>query len=368
MKKKKVLAIFLAATTLASCGKAPEETAEETTKETTVATTTTAEETTAQTTAAPTATPTPRPTSAPTPTPAPAVTADPMDADEDQYGVFMAQIDAIEAEYPGSVYSISRSYGSDDHWILVSVFDNVERRYVISGGVIEMVSEESIEDAEPFGLSYDTIKCLPFLLETDEYNFGLRFEGAADTLDDGRYFGSVLGVSTDGTRLLLLIGSPMVLDSSFVESLNEGDSIGYSDFTGDITVSRIVTEDTNTYYYLSNGCFLSHDYCESDDTYMVSGDSDCPYVGSAMLVEVPVSSSCEVTDTYDMLCGMDEGYDPDAPSDNPITGSYWWYLGTGDIEYIQFTYRSNGWYGGTGHAFPVVIRNNEVVSINIEWR
>lgn len=70
MKKKKVLAIFLAATTLASCGKAPEETTEETTRETTVMTTT-AEETTTQTTAAPTATPTPRPTTTPTPIPSP---------------------------------------------------------------------------------------------------------------------------------------------------------------------------------------------------------------------------------------------------------------------------------------------------------
>ena len=366
MKNKKVIALLMAAAMLVSCGKVPEETTERTTEETT--TTTTAEETTEETTRTTIATTAYRPTATPTPTPVPEPPADPIDADEDQYGIFMAQIDAIETEYPGGVYRIDRSYSDGYYWILVSIADHVERKYVIKNGEIEMISEESLEEEDSFGLTYDTIKRLPLLLETDEYSFGLLFDGVADTLDNGRYFGSVLGVSQDGTRLLLLVGRPMELDRSFVESLNEGDSIGYSDYTGDITVTSIDDYGSGRLYHLSNGHHLSSNYCEDEDTYMVASDNDCPYVGSVTLAEVPVSPSCAVTDTFDMLYGMSDEYDPDAPSDNPITGSYWWYMGINGNEYAQFPAASNGWYMCNALAYPVVIQNGQAVSVNLEWR
>lgn len=159
---------------LSSCSNMPEET-EETTTETTAVTT-------VETTAAPTPTrrPTPFPTSTPTPIPSPSPTprptitpappepeADPIDADEDQYAIIMAQIDTIEAEHEGSFYQIQMVFHRNldiDYWVLTAYYEETSHKYVIKDGEIMEFDESS--DEPWVMLSYDEITSIPFLVDT----------------------------------------------------------------------------------------------------------------------------------------------------------------------------------------------------------
>jgi len=362
MKKRTFIALMLTgALALASCSKAPEETKKHRKERET-----TAEETTAEETAAPTPVPTNAPTSTPTPTPVPHPEADPIDADEDQYAIMMAQIDAIEEENAGSSYQIRNVYNRElgiYYWVLTAYYGDTSHEYVVRDG--ESIEVDESSDEPDVKLSYDEITSIPFLADTSEsWLFGMS--EIVDSIEDGRYFGRVIGFSEDGTRMWLSIGTPIVLERSFVETLEVGDSIGYSAYGEELTITEISSYGDVNSYSLSNGYFLSANYCEDpENELMVTGDNDCPFAGDPVIVEVPVSSSCTVTDTYDLL-GTIEGYDEIELTGNPILDSYWWYFQSNSP--YDGVYSSNGWYGCYGLAYPVVISGGEVVSINVEWR
>lgn len=310
--------------------------------------------------------PTPTVTPIPTPTPTPTPVADPIDADEDQYAIVMDEIETIEAEHPGSCYQLEQERDRENdtcYWVLTSYYEETSHEHVIRNGEMSEIGTSS--DEPTVMLSYEEITSIPFLVDTSEsWRFG-RNE-IVDTIADGRYFGGVIGFSQDGTRMWLSIGTPIVLERSFVETLEVGDSIGYSVYGEELIVTDISTYGDTPFYSLSNGYFLSGDYCEDpENEYMVTGDNDCPCAFDPVIVEVPVSSSCTVTDTYDRL-GTVEGYDEIEPTGNPILDSYWWYFQS-NVPYGN-VYASNGWYCSDGLAYPVVISGGEVVSINIEWR
>lgn len=375
MKKRTLIALMLiGALALSSCSNMPEET-EETTTETTAVTT-------VETTAAPTPTrrPTPFPTSTPTPIPSPSPTprptitppppepeADPIDADEDQYAIIMAQIDTIEAEHEGSFYQIQKVFHRNldiDYWVLTAYYEDTSHKYVIKDGEIMEFDESS--DEPWVMLPYDEITSIPFLVDTSN-SWYFEMSEMVDSIEDGRYFGEVIGFSEDGTRMWLCIGKPIILEQSFVESLEVGDSIGVTIDGEELTIAEIYESGDGTpSVTLSNGWYMySYSYCEDPDTELIAMRDDNPCFYDRVIVEVPVSSSCTLTDTYATL-GTIEGYDEIELTGNPILDSYWWYFQS-NVIYSQ-VYSSNGWYYCHGLAYPVVISGGEVVSINVEWR
>ena len=369
MKKTKILAILMAATMLASCGKAP---VEETTEETTTEETTTAEETTSATpTPMPTLTPTPRPTATPTPTPDP--TGDPIGSSEDQYPIIMGFVDELEASAPGEYrYNVFTRFTDDDrYWVLEVFGDNTHDAYmVVDGEIVETWAPSSSgSDRSEDALTYDELNRLPCLIP-DVFSPSTDAE-YPDSLADGTYVGSIIAMSEDGTRLYMYVSEVVTFDRAFAGSLQVGDSIGCSVNGRELTVTDIRTEtDQNgeeqiMYVELSDSCSLGlYDGIGDDDTFVLKQDS-CPYFEERYVVELPVSPSCEVTDTYDILVEL-PGYEDLVLTGNPLLDSYWWYA-QNDPSY-DLVLHSNGWYQCGGLLFPVEVRNGEIVRVNIEWR
>ena len=85
-------------------------------------------------------------------------------------------------------------------------------------------------------------------------------------------------------------------------------------------------------------------------------------------VELPVSDSCVVTDTYDLLYD-DVDMSGVTPTGNPIFDSCYWYVNTEVSNYPMNDDLQDGWYRDCyGLLYPIEIRNGEVVRLNIEWR
>ena len=373
MKKRTITALMLiGALALSSCSKAP---VEETTEETTITEeTTTVSETTAAATPTPTPrptlTPTPRPTATPTPTPDP--TGDPITSDDDQYPIIMGFVDELEASAPGEYRYIifSRSSDNDAYWVLAVFGDNTSEAYiVVDGEMVETAMPANYHYSADEALTYDELKSFPCLIsESDRPSTDAEYP---DSLADGTYVGSIIAMSEDGTRLYMYVSEVVAFDRSFAESLQVGDSIGCSVNGQELTVTDIGTEtDENgeeqlLYVSLSNSCHLNPYPGIGDDDTFVLWRYSCPYFEERYVVELPVSPSCEVTDTFDVLVELPE-YADQVPTGNPLLDSYWWYVHSGD-SYVPALY-SNGWYQCSGLLFPVEVRNGEIVRVNIEWR
>ena len=364
MKRKAIAIILLSSFLFASCSKQVEETttAEETT-------TTTTEETTEETTRA---TPTPRPTATPTPrpSPTPAETTEETEEEEvdyDAYEVIMNGIDEIEATDPGN-YLYQCDY-SNRAWHLYTLRGDEKSEYTIEQGELELTDTsvvENPESAQSF-FTYDEMKMLPLLPR----DLGSVSSGEfVSSIEDDTYFGIMLAVSEDGRYGLFYIGTPVEFDQSFVDSLQVCDEIGYED----IYVTDIRENGSNRWITLSrNDLFFSPQYYDFTGTQLLCSDSVNPVRENEVLVVLPISTSCTVTDTYYILTGTDnDGYTSWQTSDRtgvPFFDSYFWYY-LNDPAYLHTAeVSSTGWYDfGYSLAYPVVVTNGEVTLMNLEWR
>ena len=349
-------------TSIASCSK---EEIEETTEEET--TTTTTEETTEETTTAapaPTATPTPRPS------PTPAETTEETEEEEvdyDAYEVIMNGIDEIEATDPGN-YLYQCGY-SNRAWHLYTLRGDENSEYTIENGELELTDTSVVENpeyAQSF-FTYDEMKMLPLL---PSHLGSVRSGEFVSSIEDDTYFGIMLAVSEDGRYGLFYIGTPVEFDQSYVDSLQVGDEIGYED----IYVTDIRENGSNRWITLSrDDLFFSPQYYDFTGTQLLCSDSVNPVRENEVLVVLPISTSCTVTDTYYILTGTDnDGYTSWQTSDRtgvPFFDSYFWYYLNNPAYLHNVEVSSTGWYDfGYSLAYPVVVTNGEVTLMNLEWR
>ena len=363
MKKTKILAILMAATMLASCGKAPvEETTEETGKERETTTTTTTEETT---TTEATPTPTPEPTTAATTEPTSAeIAGDRYNDDEDQYSIIKDKVDSIEAEFPGSSYAIVIRPGG--YLMLIASTGEDMHFYVIDDD--EMVETESDIELEGVAMSsYEGIVSMPYLVP------GYARGELVTSLEDGIYYGELIALSEDGTSIYVYAGNAVTFDRAYIESLSEGDQVTYicNGVECVSTISEIseYTDDDGVVhesYWLDNAeLWISDDYEGDPDTMMLMSASYNPCREYNYTVVLPIASSCEVTDTFDRLYGDIDMSDM-VPTGNPIFDSRYWYVISSNESRDDL---EDGWYRECCYLlYPIEIRNGEVVRLNVEWR
>jgi hypothetical protein len=304
----------------------------------------------------------------PTPVPVQEIEGDPMDADEDQYAIFMGKIDEIEAEFPGSSYAIIGRSG--DYYMLIAASDSGVHFYVIRNG--EIMETESDIDLEAVTLSsYEGIRSMPYLGVSDPWYYHSEY---VDSLEDGIYYGSMYAMSEDGTSIYVVAGHAVTFDRSYMETFSEGDQITYIrngvEWVNTIDHISEYTDDNGTvhrtYWLDDSDLWISDDYDGNPDIMMLMSSSGNPCREYNYIVELPVSSSCVVTDTFHILVDLPE-YEDQVPTGNPLFDSYWWYVSYSNDMNGSVTY-TNGWYECHGLLYPIELRNGEVVRINIEWR
>ena len=383
MKKKTIIALMTAVSLLASCSKtAP---AESTTEGTTEATTTEATEAATETTAA--ATPTPRvtvtPTPMPTSTPEPTPPGDVLTEGSDQYDMFMTKIDEIEASAPGQY---SYRFSIEMNSCILTAFDGTEQTmYVIKDGeMTEYIPERPNYYASDIFMSYEDIREFPFLTNTwtsfdtlgeESVEFDTPVTSFVDSVPDGMYFGGLVGLSTDGTTALIIAATPISIDREEILALEEGDSIGYRDFT----VEQIHYTEGSDYVQIdlssesfNIGCLHLTNNNDADDSrlYLCEESNDW-MLENAVIVQVPVSPSVELGGNYEIMLYGQEGYDP---GDQEMTGnslldsSYWAYISDDENNYNYSSGTNNGWRDCCGGLEPVVIENGQITYMAIGYR
>ena len=194
-----------------------------------------------------------------------------------------------------------------------------------------------------------------------------------ETVDDGVYFGSLIGISEDGTRARFKIGEPLEFTQEFVDSLEVGDALGVFDNNGtELTITSVSdTPNGRRLYIDDNSLFFTNAYSEFTDSVLICSDSVNPVTINDVYVELPISSNCVITDTYYMLDNDNEDpvyedWQEGEPSGVPLFDSFFWcYENHNPWTNIALT---DGWYNARSIAYPVVVNNGEVTGLNLEWR
>ena len=237
----------------------------------------------------------------------------------------------------------------------------------------------STEDIEPDNeivwnshITYEDLIKFPCMLETYELNF-TDFE-IADTLDDGRYIGSVEAVSEDGSMVYAILSEPVIFTEDEYFDLQVGDTIDVDFYGTDVLTITSVDESRTDYARITFDCeniwFDQGIYTENTTDYILMTDSQNPVGVNPKAVILPVASYCKITDSFGWL--LEEDYEQDMADfmnkqdlDAPLANTtFWYYMAT-------YQYRcesSNGWTPVWGCLYPTEVKSGQLTSMNLEWR
>ena len=308
----------------------------------------------------------------PTPTPVPVI-PDPVDQDEDQYTILMNGIDEIEASAPGTfLYYVDCCYSNEnnsEYWVLIAVTGDVRYKYCISGGEVVLYDTSVVSDESMLlrYFTYDEIKRFPLF---PEHMICERTGQFVDTLSDGTYFGVLLAVSEDGRSGLFYLGTPVGYDRITVDSLQEGDEVGYED----LRVTSITENEGGRCIVLGDGyLYFNPDYESYTGTILLCSDGNNPITQDDVMVILPISTTCTVTDTYSRISGEDSDiytqWQNAERTGDPFFDSFFWRYTQEERFDGTPTATSTGWYDlRFSLAYPVVVTNGEVTLMNLEWR
>lgn len=255
--------------------------------------------------------------------------------------------DAMWREFIRSQEDTGALYGFSYSGELYINEDGVITRYSIVDGeiVAEEVPEALYEQAEHYPLlsRNDILRCPIF---SDLWTPGaIAFE---DNLADGTYYGSVIGVSADGTQLFALIGEPVVITDELLD-MQDPDSqiLDYNGIPVDLAFGG---------FYERCGD-IRH---PEDVSYELTGDSDVHYIVNARLVIIPIADDAIVTDAVSVFFG-DGLFNPEDYGDTTFTQSDAWGLTIGAIGSPTSTV--NGWYVSHFIIEPMVVTDGQITEI-----
>ncbi len=308
----------------------------------------------------------------PTPTPVPVI-PDPVDTEADQYSIIMDGIDEIEGSEPGEfLYYVDRCYSSDidsEYLVLSAVNGDIRYKYCISDGEITLFDSSVVTDESILirYFTYDEIKRFPLF---PEYMITERTGQFVDTLNDGTYFGVLLAVSEDGRYGLFYLGTPVGFDRTTVDSLQEGDEVGYED----LTVTSITENEGGRCIVLGDGyLYFNPNYESYTGTILLCSDDNIPITQDDVMVILPISDTCTITDSYADLSGQESDiyiqWQTAERTGDPFFDSFFWSYVTEERFSGIPTATSMGWYDlRFTLSYPVVITDGEATQMNLEWR
>ena len=314
----------------------------------------------------------------PSPTPTPMPIADPCDIQSNQYQLIMDKIEKLDTFTSGrckfNITAVKDEIYQCSYLVLTTYRKNEEKHYVIYNGELKEVEavpfsiEPTIENAR----TYEELKKLPFLIDTqtllhDEVlSDGKIVTGIltpiAGKKDDGDYYGDLIGVSEDGTRILVKIGKPVVLSYKKLADLNPGDPVGYKDFTvRQIADNRIYVKSQefgsfNTYFFERYESERG-----STDKALLTCNLNT-WLDDTVIIELPLAKDCKVF----VLNEYNSDYDgiPKDWKTNGTTMQNTKFFSTIKNDPLVMSAKNNGWYPvESGTIKSIVIENGQVTEI-----
>ena len=234
----------------------------------------------------------------------------------EQYNLFMKKIDEVEASEPGAYkYAIGASKDRKTEtysFVLMTVKGVYTTCYaVVDGELVKLDSTPGeLKVSTQGALSYEDIKRLPclvdtwYLLHNEVTETGISenlYTPIVDSIEDGEYYGEIIGISEDGTRLLLKLGKPVILDYEYIDKeVAPFAEIGFKDFIK--TVDKVEAEDKGlgivitsptydygmdfaVYRYHSIRGYTNKGYIYYDYTY---------WADDYVIIELPLADDCKV--------------------------------------------------------------------------
>ena len=224
-------------------------------------------------------------------------------------------------------------------------------------------SEEDILKYD-HALSYDEFAEIPFMIRNVYFSLD-----EVDHLDDGRYFGLIVGVSTDANKIIARLGRPITLTDDEYLALSVGDEVcGYEVVYVDESKtdgSRVYLGESGNFWFLKGSEYQE----EGDDTWMLFGDNDIPMTQDAVNIFLDVPADVAINDHYGMMTNADEAtiqaYCDENGWTSPLANTAcFYYLNTYEYRFES----SNGWLETSVRLYPLVLENGQIKSMNLEWR
>ena len=308
-----------------------------------------------------------------------------------QYEMFMRKIDEIEATAPGEYGYVIKSVQDDVykyHFFVLTAYSGIFKKSYASlnGEMVELdIVPADYDISTAFAVSYEVAKSLPFLLDTESlFHDQVTLEGVkkdqltplVDSIEDGDYYGELLAVSDDGTRVLMKIGKPVVVSYSWAnEQLQADEALGFMDFVksnvkpkvGDFNSIVVVSPSANSEceFYLKR---YYNNRRMTDSAYLMC-DFD-HWVEDYVIVELPLAEACKVFNFGEYF-----EYKEDVPGwgedgDTMIRTQFFIQL-----KYDETVTRDSGWTYAWNHdhwlfeevpeVYSVIVENGEVVMIEM---
>ncbi len=234
----------------------------------------------------------------------------------EQYDLFMKKIDEVEETEPGAYkYAIGAAKDRNTetyYFVLMTVKGVFTTCYAVSNGELVVLDSNpgDLKVSTSGALPYEEIKRLPCLVDTT-YLMHKEFteDGVTDnpytpyvdSIDDGEYFGEIIGLTDDGTRVLLKIGKPVILDYDYViNQVGPNEPIGFKDFIK--TVDKVEYEDQTYGIVITSPTYKFDQEIALRRYRTVRGETDIVHViydfqfwvEDYVIVELPLAEDCKV--------------------------------------------------------------------------
>lgn len=258
---------------------------------------------------------------------------------------------------PDAVYSFFTCADMGKYKTLLVKSDKITR-LCLSGGQLVVLDENYETDPECFlWFNADEMTEIPFYFDLSAdviLHSGLDGAPTFTThLDNGYYYGQVLGFDDEGNKAFLYVGTPIYVDNAVLDTLEVGDSIGIKGY--DITSKSDEGITVNDRYILSDK------YTKESDRKMLMTSDEVPITTDNKLALIPVWGGCtvyggELPDKY-----------PDEYADFQNVEPYGSYIMRSFFFYLKITREGvqpfEGWYQVKGQVAPVSIYDGDVNAI-----
>ena len=322
---------------------------------------------------------------APTPTPVPTSCsmADFCDVPSNQYSLFMNKIDEIEASDPGKYkYNLKAVLDRDTeryYFVMAAHYEYEDKFkktmwFVVLDGEIKQL-DMIPENAEPYrnyARTYKEIKSLPYLVDTEELlhfeidKYGHSLDSKtpfASTLNDGEYFGDIIGISEDGKSMLFKVGKPVIMSCIKLNTLNPGDPVGFKDFVFDHKEGSYYYVKSASMIYLNTMFFQQYidRKGETDKAYLKNGLFY--WIEDTVIVEVPLSNQCRIFDNSEYAIHYSDLPESWIENGSLIANTRFF---KALKERIVGTTSNSGWLSGSMPVHSLIIKKGEATVIECD--
>lgn len=290
--------------------------------------------------------------------------------DEAAYVIFNAKIDELHSENPDLRFQYCMYYTNEYPicWGLCAGEAGSDKCTLYLSDGKDTIEYDNEYDFIGDQCTYDEIKQYPLI--TDSYYFATKpvTDTRFNKVEDGRFFGFLVGISKDGSKAFVSLGEPYLLSEEEVQALKPGDTIKFFEDDPTCDFDEIVSDGfdgTKNGYLYEVFDYYNFSFDEESGKYMLLDLNEMPVTHNVRLAIVDFADSVKVEDQYPALY---DGSDSQSGVFTNITDTYFFTDVVNDGITSEFFSRYNGWITCLTNVTPVVISNNQISEITFSWR